>query len=125
MPQPTKPLAMRRTGSATGVGNTLVQIPLVVPVKGKIRRARASVTAGTAINQVQMEIRESSGGTGLDIALAYALAAQPLDSEEDLLYKVSPIAGNPNMGVLYVAVAVDDATADHAISVSLDVDVQS
>jgi len=125
MPQPTKPLAMRRTGSATGVGTSFVEIPLTVPTKGKIRRARASVTAGSAPNQVQVEIRESSGGTGLDIALAYALAAQPLDSEEDLLYKVSPITGNPSMGVLYVAVAVDSAVADHAISVSLDIDVQS
>ena len=125
MPQPTKPLALRKLGSTTGVGSALVEIPMIVPVKGKIRRARASVIAGTAINQVQMEIRETSGGTGLDVALAYALAANPLDSEEELLYRVSASASNPLVGVLYVAVAVDDATADHAISVSLDIDVQS
>lgn len=123
MTQPNKPLTMRMTGSATGVGTAFVEIPLTVPAKGKIRRVRASVTAGTAINQVKLEVRETAGGTVLNVPLAYALAAQPLDSEEDILYKTTPLAANPNMGTLYVAVAVDNATADHAISVSLDIDV--
>jgi hypothetical protein len=123
MTQPNKPITMRRIGSATGVGTAFVEIPLTVPAKGKIRRVRASVTAGTAINQVKLEVRETAGGTVLNVPLAYALAAQPLDSEEDILYKATPLAANPNMGTLYVAVAVDNATADHAISVSLDIDV--
>lgn len=123
MTQPNKPITMRRIGSATGVGTAFVEIPLIVPAKGKIRRVRASVTAGTAINQVKLEVRETAGGTVLNVPLAYALAAQPLDSEEDVLYNTTPLAANPNMGTLYVAVAVDNATADHAISVSLDIDV--
>ena len=68
----------------------------------------------------------SAAAPAVGVAAAAAfLDIQPLDSEEDLLYKVSPITGNPSMGVLYVAVAVDSAVADHAISVSLDIDVQS
>ena len=123
MPQPSKPISMRKIGSATGVGTSFVEIPMVVPLKGKIRRVRASVTAGTSINTVKLEVRETAGGTVLNVALAYALGAQPLDSAEDSLYKAEPIVGNPNMGTLYVAVAVDNATTDHAITVSLDIDV--
>ena len=122
MTQPNKPLTMRMTGSATGVGTAFVEIPLTVPAKGKIRRVRASVTAGTAINQVKLEVRETAGGTVLNVPLAYALGTQPLDSAEDVLYKTTAIAGNPNMGTLYVAVAVDNATTDHAIAISLDID---
>jgi hypothetical protein len=123
MPQPSINISMRQIGAATGVGTAFVEIPMIVPLKGKIRRVRASVTAGAAINQVKLEVRETAGGTVLNVPLAYALGAQPLDSGEDELYQAQAIVGNPNMGTLYVAVAVDNATTNHAISVSLDIDV--
>jgi hypothetical protein len=119
----TKSLTIRRVGSVAGVGTAFVEIPMVVPTKGKIRRVRASVTAGTSINQVKLEIRETAGGTVLNVPLAYALGAQPLDSAEDVLYRASASPDNSRVGTLYVAVAVDNATADHAITVSLDIDV--
>ena len=123
MPQATKPISMRKIGAATGVGTAFVEIPMIVALNGKMRRVRASVLAGTAINQVSLEIRETAGGTVLNVPLAYALGAQPLDSAEDVLYRAEPIDGKPNLGTLYVAVAVDNATADHAITVSLDIDI--
>ena len=119
----TKETAIRVLALATSVGTTLVEVAVVVPRKGKIRRARADVTAGAAPNQVQMQVREITGGASLGTILSYALATEPLDSEEDLLYVAEEISGDRIHGTLYLAVAVDDATANHSISMSLDIDV--
>jgi hypothetical protein len=121
----TKPVAIRKTVTVASVGTAWVQTSIAVPIRGKIRRVRASVSAGTAINQVKLEARETSGGTVLNVPLAYALGAQPLDSAEDVLYNVASTGDVASMGVLYLAVAVDNATADHVITVSLDIDVLS
>jgi len=118
-----KTTSIRATGSVGSVGNVLTNIPVVVPRKGKIRRVRADVTAGTAINQVQCQVRETAAGAGFTTILAYALAAEPLDSEENVLYVAEDIAGDHIHGTLYVAVAADNVTADHAIAISLDIDV--
>ena len=123
MPTSTKPIAIRKTVTVASVGTAWIQTSIVVPIRGKIRRVRASVSAGTAINQVKLEIRETSGGTVLNVPLAYALATQPLDSGEDELYSVASTGDVPSMGTLYIAVAVDNATTDHVVTVSLDIDV--
>ena len=123
MPTSTKPVAIRKTVTVSSVGTGWIQTSIVAPIRGKIRRVRASVSAGTAINQVKLEIRETSGGTVLNVPLAYALGTQPLDSAEDVLYSVASTGDVPSMGVLYIAVAVDNATTDHVVTVSLDIDV--
>ena len=119
----TKPIAIRKTVPVASVGTGWIQTSIAAPIRGKIRRVRASVSAGTAINQVKLEIRETSGGTVLNVPLAYALGTQPLDSAEDVLYSVASTGDVPSMGVLYIAVAVDNATTDHVVTVSLDIDV--
>ena len=119
----TKPIAIRKTVTVASVGTGWIQTSIAAPIRGKIRRVRASVSAGTAINQVKLEIRETSGGTVLNVPLAYALGTQPLDSAEDVLYSVASTGDVPSMGVLYIAVAVDNATTDHVVTVSLDIDV--
>tara|TARA_R110000824_G_scaffold80371_6_gene202208 strand:+ start:2291 stop:2668 length:378 start_codon:yes stop_codon:yes gene_type:complete len=123
MPTSTKPIAIRKTVTVASVGTAWIQTSIVVPIRGKIRRVRASVSAGTAINQVKLEIRETSGGTVLNVPLAYALATQPLDSGEDELYSVASSVDDLQMGTLYIAVAVDNATTNHVVTVSLDIDV--
>tara|TARA_R110002110_G_scaffold3033_14_gene15345 strand:- start:3790 stop:4167 length:378 start_codon:yes stop_codon:yes gene_type:complete len=123
MPTSTKPIAIRKTVTVASVGTAWIQTSIVVPIRGKIRRVRASVSAGTAINQVKLEIRETSGGTVLNVPLAYALATQPLDSGEDELYSVASSVEDLQMGTLYIAVAVDNATTNHVVTVSLDIDV--
>ena len=121
----TKSVAIRRTVTVASVGTPWVQTSIAAPIRGKIRRVRASVSAGTSINQVKLEVRETSGGTVLNVPLAYALGTQPLDSAEDVLYNIASTGDVPSMGVLYIAVAVDNATTDHVITVSLDIDVLS
>lgn len=123
MPTSTKPIAIRKTVTVASVGTAWIQTSIVVPIRGKIRRVRASVSAGTAINQVKLEIRETSGGTVLNVPLAYALGTQPLDSAEDELYSVASSVDDLQMGTLYIAVAVDNATTNHVVTVSLDIDV--
>ena len=124
MPTSTKPVAIRKTVTVSSVGTGWIQTSIVAPIRGKIRRVRASVAAGgTAVNQVKLEIRETSGGTVLNVPLAYALATQPLDSGEDELYSVASSVEDLQMGTLYIAVAVDNATTDHVVTVSLDIDV--
>ena len=123
MPTSTKPVAIRRTVTASSVGTGWIQTSILVPIRGKIRRVRASVSAGAAINQVKLEVRETSGGTVLNVPLAYALGTQPLDSAEDELYSIASSTEDLRMGTLYIAVAVDNATTNHVVTVSLDIDV--
>lgn len=121
----TKPISIRKTVTVASVGAVLLQTSILVPIRGKIRRVRASAATGTLPNQVALEIRETNGGTVLNVPLAYALGAQPLDSAEDILYNIASSSEDLRMGLLYIAVAVDNATADHTVIVSLDIDVQS
>lgn len=109
--------------SAANVGATFVELTMPnIPRKGWIRRVRADVTAGTSINQVSLSIRESAGGSGLAEILAYALAAEPLDSEENIFYEVTPTDITEGMGSLFVGVRVDNATADHVVAVQFDIE---
>ena len=119
---PTKPVVHRATATVTNVGNAFIETSVVVPVRTKLRLIKLNVTAGTAINQVAGEVRESSGG---DARLAYSLAAEPLTSEEELILHAEPIVGDPFKGTLYIAVKVDDATLDHTVEVLLDFDVMA
>jgi hypothetical protein len=102
-------------------------VEVTVPQKGLIRRIRADVTAGTSINQVALEIRESSGGTGNAVVAAYPLQSEPLDDDLSvgpLFYAVTASGSEMTgpLGKLIVAVKVDDSTADHTIAISLDVE---
>lgn len=114
------------TTTFASVGAVLLEQELQVPARGWIRRARALVTAGTAINTVQLAFRTATGGAGQTTALAYGLTANELDSEEaGIYYELTPstIGGFASgFGQAFIAVAVDDATLDHAISVLFNIE---
>jgi hypothetical protein len=115
------------TGTGTSVGNTFQEVQIQVPQKGLLRRIRANVTAGTAISQVAIEIRESSGATGNNVVASYPLQAEPLDDDLSvgpLFYSVTASGSEMTgpLGNLFCAVRVDDATADHTIEISFDVE---
>jgi|GEM_PF-6601257 len=109
--------------SEANVGTVVVELEMEnLPRKGWIRRVRADVTAGTNILNVSASIRESAGGTGLAEILAYALAAEPVDSEEDIYYEATVSDITLGTGSLFIGVAVDDATLDHVVAVQLDIE---
>ena len=115
------------TGSATSVADSFTEIELTVPQRGLLRRVRADVSAGTAINQVSVEIRETTGGTLLDVIALYPLQSEPLDDDlsiASLFYSATASGADVNgaTGTLFVAVKVDDTTADHTVNVKLDVE---
>lgn len=113
----------RVSGSASSVGAGLIQVSLTdVPFRGFIRRVRADVTAGTAINQVGAEIREVTGGTGFNVVAAYGLATEPLDSQEELYYQVAEVGAGTRRGTLFMAVRVDNATTDHVVALELTIE---
>lgn len=119
------------TATKTSVGAAFLEAELTVPAHGLIRRVRANVTAGTAINQVAVQIREATGGSDNQIVASYPLQSEALDddiSNAPLYYQVpststTETAGpDTPSGVLYVAVKVDDSTTDHTIAISLDIE---
>jgi len=115
------------TGSATSVADSFTEVELTVPQRGLLRRVRADVSAGTSINQVSVEIRESTGGTLLDVVALYPLQSEPLDddlSNASLFYTAtaSGVDANGPIGTLFVAVKVDDTTADHTVNVKFDIE---
>lgn len=116
----TNLVCSRATVTVNNVGSSLVQAAIIVPAKAKVRRVRANVVAGPAINQVALELRESVAG---DNVLAYALAAEPLDSEEDSLLIPEDVTISGGSGTAYVFVKVDDATEAHQVEVKIDLDV--
>tara|TARA_R110002012_G_scaffold240791_1_gene415007 strand:+ start:1081 stop:1509 length:429 start_codon:yes stop_codon:yes gene_type:complete len=118
-------------GTITSVGNAMIQgTATSVPIRGWIRRVRADITAGTGAGSatVALEVRENTGGTGaFGKTLVYSLAADPLDQEEDpgIFYEISASTTEgipPNTGVLFVAVATNNATADHVVAVQIDIE---
>ena len=127
MPQPSINISTRVAGSVANIANVFTNIPIVVPKKGKIRRVRAAIIAGgTGTPTIFCEVRETAAGTGFGTVVAYGGAAgatNPIDSEEELMYSAEDIAGDLNNGTLYVAVKTNHATADHPISISLDLDI--
>ena len=117
----------RITGSGTSIDNNFTEVQLTVPARGLIRRIRADVTAGTAINQVALEVREVTSGTGNDVVAAYPLQSEALDDDLSvgpLFYSVAQtgVLFEGRSGILFIAVRVDDATADHTVAISLDVE---
>jgi len=105
---------------ATVAGSTTLA---EAPIKGFIHRVRADVTAGTSINQVSVELRESTAATGLAVAWSSGLVPEPLDERLDPPVYYELAADADMVGTLFVAVAVDDTVAtDYAISVQLDIE---
>lgn len=116
-------------GTITSVANVMLQGTATnVPIRGWIRRVRADITAGTGTPTVALEVRENSGGSGaFGKTLVYGATADPLDQEENpgIFYEIPAVpttTGNQNTGILYVAVATSDATADHVIAVQIDIE---
>tara|TARA_R100001082_G_scaffold98004_1_gene66081 strand:- start:3839 stop:4267 length:429 start_codon:yes stop_codon:yes gene_type:complete len=119
------------SGNITSVGNAMIEGTATnVPIRGWIRRVRADITAGTGAGSatVALEVRENSGGAGaFGKTLVYSLSTDPLDQEEDpgIFYEipaVSTTTGNRNTGVLFVAVATNNAATDHVIAVQIDIE---
>jgi hypothetical protein len=114
------------SGLITSVGNVmLVGTATNAPIRGWIRRVRADITAGTGTPTVALEVRENSGGTGsFGKTLVYSLSANPLDEQEDpgIFYEIPAGPGNPKAGTLFIAVATNHATADHVVTVQIDIE---
>jgi len=121
--------------SLTSVGAVYIEGTTPVPVNGLIHRMRAVVSAGTAISQVAVSIREATGASGLGEVYEWPLATQPLDSRgadsattgAPLFYAVDMDTAidqsRGKKGYLYIAAKVDDATADHAVTIQVDIEV--
>ena len=119
------------TATKTSVGAAFLEAEVTVPSRGMIRRVRANVTAGTSIDQVAVEIRESTSGTNNAIVASYPLQTEALDddiSNAPLFYQVAATSATETAGahtasgILYVAVKVDDSTTDHTVAISLDIE---
>ena len=110
------------------VGAALLEGAIAIPYKGVIRRVRVDVTAGTGVPgvTVQAALRKITGAPGtFDVIIAYALTADPLDSEEDLPYVMPDTVAVGVDGYLkgaFIAVATSDATADHTVEVELTIE---
>ena len=111
------------THTFTNVGAAYIEEQISVPYIGRISRVRIRVTGGTAINQARARVATVAGAAGFANKLEYALAAQPVDSEENpnIFYQVTQVAGT-HYGVLFLAVSVDDATLDHTVEVELTIE---
>ena len=116
-----RPIYTQLTGSATSVGTAFSEVSLTgAPVKGRIRRVRADITAGTGAT-VSAEARTTASGTGFDVIVAYSLTTDPLDSEESLYYTLTGTSTDQITGTLYLAVKVD-AGSDSTVQVSVDIE---
>ena len=117
----TRPIYTQLTGSATSVGTGFSEISLTgAPVKGRIRRVRADITAGSGTT-VGAKALISSGGSGFDVIVGYALTADPLDSEENLYYSLTGTSTDQITGTLYLAVQVNSGS-DTTVQVSVDIE---
>lgn len=106
----------------TPVGAAFVVSTLAVPWRGRILRARAAVTAGTAINQVALRFAiVDPVAAPFDVKLQYGLTAQPLDQNAlvPVDYMIAPGSVGGWFVNAFVGVAVDNAVVDHTILVQL------
>ncbi|HIA03808.1 MAG TPA: hypothetical protein EYN66_18205 [Myxococcales bacterium] len=117
------------SGQATSVGDVtsgaqLVTVSLTVPHRGLIRRVRVRDDGtGTGTPTIAASIAHSAAGaTGLGVVLAYALAANPLDSEETIYYQVVESGTASRTGTLYVDVWTNDANKDHVLDIVIDIE---
>lgn len=103
----TLPVYARSNGTEAAITNASAsEITMSVPPRGIIKRVRVSKTAGTATTAV-VQVLEASGGTGSDVAIAYATAAS-VDNEESIFYSVSE--DSPGVGTLFISVVPDVGT---------------
>jgi hypothetical protein len=115
------PFSSSQSVTLTGVGNALTEVEVSpIPTTGRLERVRAVVTAGTAINQVSVEVRDATGATGLGVLFSTGgLIANPLDQSPFDWFSIPSAGGGAIHGSLFVAASVDNATADHTIDVEL------
>ena len=103
----TIPVYARATGAEAAVtSSSASEITMSVPPRGIIKRIRVSKTAGGATTAV-VKVLEATGGTGSDIAIAYATAAS-IDNEESVFYQVPETS--PGVGSLFISVVPDTGT---------------
>jgi hypothetical protein len=112
------------TGITTSYAGTLFSIS-GVPIKGKIRRIRADITAGTGATQVGLYLSETAAGSeSFARIVEYSLTADPIDAEEDLFYSLPIVAGStPKTGTLYMNVLTNVSSGTANVSVQVDIEV--
>lgn len=120
----TAPLYGTQTGAATSVTTAGIEIQMVVPIQGLIKRVRAYKTAGAMATFDLVTLRAATGATlataPLSVIAEYAAGSVSIDSEEDIFYSVPEVASTPGRGIIYFF--VDPNTGiNNAISVSLDI----
>jgi hypothetical protein len=113
-------------GVTTSYAGTLFSIS-DVPIKGKIRRVRADITAGTGATSVGLYLSETSAGSeSFARVVEYSSTADPIDAEEDLFYSLPVVAGStPNTGTLYMNVLTNVSSGTANVSLQLDIEVIS
>jgi len=114
----------QNTITVNGVSSTPTVVELTpIPSTGRIERVQAYVTAGTGINQVQVDILSQSPPTAAT-NLVYSpgsLVAQPLDQSPYYWYEVDRSGGSGVHGSLFLSVSVDNATPDHTVEIKLTI----
>ena len=115
--------------TSNNIGTSFVSLIMVVPRKGRIKRARAVITtahggAAAVFLRVGKALMTGTPAT-LDTILEYGSTANPIDgSDLDLYYELSPSEDSPMEGALYLATKVDAGTAS-VVTVALDIEVVS
>jgi hypothetical protein len=123
------------TVKLTSVGQVYVEGTVAVPVNGLILRAKAVVTAGTAVNQVGVSIGEvaMTGPPGVEEVYSWPLAREPLDSRfrdngttgAPLFYAVAVDTtidqSRGQKGLLFIYGKVDNDTLDHNVTIQVDI----
>lgn len=112
------------TLTIANVANAYLTGNLVVPPRGVIKRARADIQAGGSGTQIALQFRIAAGAPGVfDVALGYALTADPLDSDEEagIYYEIPNPTGLPWLNA-QIAVLTDSAVADNDIDILFNID---
>ena len=117
---PSKANWLRVTGTKGSVGTSFAEFDAItVPARGVIRRVRVIKDSGAATT-VEFEVREAASGTNLDVVVAYAGTAPPLDSEEQLMYELAT-SGGDSVGSLFLAAKGDTGTTQFTAQIDIEV----
>ena len=112
------------TITVNGVSSTPTVVELTpIPSTGRLERIQAYVTAGSGINQVQVDVFRVAPPTAAT-NLVYSpgsLIAQPLDQSPYYWYEVDRVGNNGVHGSLFLSVSVGNATPDHTVEIKLTI----
>jgi hypothetical protein len=124
MPRTVKRAFHRFTNTVALVGTTGLTMEITnVPIRGVIQRIRVSEAGGTGSpdNRVWARVYQVTPVAATPIRLEVPFTLSPAESQPARYYEVTEGA-NRARGSLFVTVATDDATADHTVTVELDIE---